>query len=63
MKEYKIISESSSWGFEKAKKKIEAAINEHAQRGWKVITVSFALGNSYSAFATLEISRQTEEFV
>jgi len=54
MIEYKIISETSGWGYDKVRKKIEAAINEYAKVGWRAVSVSFAVGCTYHGFATLE---------
>lgn len=57
MIEYKIIKAFSVWGAEKTRKKIEAAINQEAKKGWRVVSVSFAY--SSGAFATLERDRNT----
>ena len=54
MIEYKIISESSSWSFKRVRKKIEAAINEFAKKGWRVTSISFTTNCAYYGFATLE---------
>lgn len=52
MIEYKIISESSIWSMSNIQKAIERRINEHAKKGWRLVSVSFSYG--YQAHATLE---------
>ena len=63
MIEYKIISETSGWGFEKVRKKIELAINEYAKVGWRVASTSFTIGSTYHSFVTLERDITINEFV
>lgn len=63
MKEYKIISETSNWGFGKVKRAIEDRINFYATQGWKLIDIEFNCSMRYGAFATLEREAPTNEFV
>jgi len=63
MIEYKIISESSGWGYDKVRRKIEAAINQYAKKGWRVASISFATGCTYYGFATLERDTNINDYV
>lgn len=55
MKEYKIITRSSTWSYDSARKKIEKLINKNTINHWQVTCVSFSLGwYGYYAHATLE---------
>lgn len=61
MIEYKIIRESSSWSMSKLEKIIERRINELAQDGWRLVSLSFSYG--YYAHAALERDASNTDFV
>lgn len=64
MKAYKIVTKSSTWSYDSARRKIEKLINEYARNGWQVNSVSFSLGwYGYYSHATLEREITRNDYV
>lgn len=63
MKEYKIITAKSSWGYDQVTKKLEKLMNEAALEGWSVVAMSYTYTMSHKAFATLERTVEAKEYV